>query len=127
MFTPDSDKLKTIIFHLLKKKPMSNTPIPSWKYDNKEVTIGYPYHPYVVDEKKESNNWMVNINIFNSNAPDENSYYITGADVNLTEKEAMELKWALDDIADNLKETLFNELADFALENEGTQDELIDD
>ena len=127
MFTPDNDKLKTIIFHLLKKKPMVNASIPTWKYGDKEVTINYPYHPYVVEDKKESNDWVTSINIFNDNIVDENGYYVAGANVNLTEKEAMEIKWTLDDISDNTRQTLFNELADFALENEGTQDELIDD
>lgn len=130
MFKPDNDKIKTIIFHLLKKEPTVYISTPTWKYGNKEVSISYPFHPYVQEKENWTTNenmWRCNINIFNSNAKDENSYYITGMEVDLTEKEAMEVKWALDDITSNLQQNIFNELAEFALEEIGTQDELIDD
>lgn len=126
MFTPDNDKLKTIIFHLLKKKPMINASIPTWKYGDKEVTINYPCHPYILENNEESNKWITNINIFNGDIVNDDGYYVTGADVNLTEKEAMELKWALDDIMDSAKQNLFDELASFALEEKGLQDDLLD-
>ena len=129
MFKPDNDKLKSVVFHLLKKEPMMNISAPTWKYGNKEVSVGYPFHPYVPEKENwvvNENEWKCNINIFNNNAKDENSYYVAGMDVDLTEKEAMEIKWALDDIANNLQQGIFDELVDFALEENGTQDELLD-
>ena len=129
MFKPDNDKLKSVIFYLFIKEPMVNISTPTWKYGNKEVSIGYPFHPYVPEKGNyvvNENTWRCNINIFNNNAKDENSYYIAGMDVDLTEKEAMEIKWALDDISNNLQQGIFNELVDFALEENGTQDELLD-
>ena len=75
MFKPDNDKLKSVIFHLLKKEPMVNISTPTWKYGNKEVSIGYPFHPYV----PEKGNYVVNENklydiFINSNFCSTNAY-----------------------------------------------------
>ena len=130
MLTLNNDKLKTIIFHLLKKDVENGYYAFSWKYNDKTVEICYPYHPYIplsMDQpSKESDEWKININLYQYD--DRGTYsYSFGQDVDLTEREAMEIKWKLDDINDAMKQTLFDELADFALEEKGTQDELIED
>lgn len=134
MFTPDNEKLKKIIFHLLKKKFDYDDSQVSWTYNNKRVTICYPFHPYIKKSqdgpedyyKPDETKWAINISIYNTNNTNNIDHYIAGNNVDLTEKEAMEIKWALDDFYDNQKESYFNELADFALEDNGTQDDLLD-
>lgn len=125
MFTPDNDKLKNIVFHLLKKKPCNNYTF-MWDYGkNRSVSVGYPSNisydengvPTKTDDKT---NWTMYITIY------EKQSYISSFPITLTEKEAMEIKWALDDINDELMQTRLDELADFALEENGTQDELLD-
>lgn len=129
MLTLDNDKLKTIIFHLLKKDVEKGCAF-KWKYNDKIVEICYPFHPYVpssIDHQPiKSDDWKININLFQYDNRGTYSYFF-GQDVYLTEREAMEIKWKLDDISDAIKQTLFDELADFALEEKGTQDELIED
>lgn len=129
MLTLNNDKLKTIIFHLLKKDTEKGCAF-KWKYNDKIVEICYPYRPYVpgsIDQpSKESDEWKVNINLYQYDDRGVYSYFF-GQDVDLTEREAMEIKWKLDDNNDAMKQTLFDELADFALEEKGTQDELIED
>jgi hypothetical protein len=129
MLTLNNDKLKTIIFHLLKKDVEKGCAF-KWKYNDKIVEICYPFHPYVpvsIDQPcKESDEWKININLYQYDDRGTYSYFF-GQDVDLTEREAMEIKWKLDDINDAMKQTLFDELADFALEEKGTQDELIED
>lgn len=122
MFTPDNEKLKTIVFHLLKKpiytifKDNYSMYIPVWTFDNKDpwkkyYTMHYP--------TKRNNTWYIKIEFSQSTA--------ISTVVKLTEKEAMEIKWQLEDIVDTFEEKLLNDLADFALEETGTQDELLDD
>lgn len=129
MLTLNNDKLKTIIFHLLKKDTEKGSSF-RWRYNDKIVEICYPYRPYVpvsIDQPvKESDEWKININLYQYDDRGAYSYFF-GQDVDLTEREAMEIKWKLDDINDAMKQTLFDELADFALEEKGTQDELIED
>lgn len=122
MFTPNNEKLKTIVFHLLKKpiytifNDSCSMYVPVWTFDNKNpwkkyCTMHYP--------TKRNNTWYIKIEISQNTA--------ISAVVKLTEKEAMEIKWQLEDIVDTFEEKLLNDLADFALEENGTQDELLDD
>lgn len=121
MFKPDNDKIKSIIFHLLKKPAfcaqfgsdyvhdvifwnLSDTP---WSY---YCGIYYPV--------KHDNTWSIKVVI--------NNYNSTNTTIELTEREAMEIKWQLDDIKDTLEEKMWDELADFALEEKGLQDDLLD-
>lgn len=122
MFKPDNDKLKNIVFHLLKKKPCGIH--HSWNYGkNKSVSIGYPSN-INYDENgiptDDKISWNMHITIY------EEQGFLGIFPIILTEKEAMEIKWALDDINDELMQTRLDELADFALEESGTQDELLD-
>lgn len=123
MFTPDNDKLKNIVFHLLKKKPCDNYTF-MWDYGkNRSVSVGYPSNISYDENGTPTNdktNWTMYITIY------EKQSYISSFPITLTEKEAMEIKWALDDINDELMQTRLDELADFALEENGTQDELLD-
>lgn len=68
----------------------------------------------------DKTSWTMYITIY------EKQSFISSFPITLTEKEAMEIKWALDDINDELMQTRLDELADFALEESGTQDELLD-
>ena len=67
---------------------------------------------------KRNNTWYIKIEISQNTA--------ISAVVKLTEKEAMEIKWQLEDIVDTFEEKLLNDLADFALEEKGLQDDLLD-
>lgn len=121
MFKPDNDKIKSIIFHLLKKPAFSvqfgsdyvddvifwNLSDAPWSY---YCGIYYPV--------KHDNTWSIKVVI--------NSYNSTNTTIELTEREAMEIKWQLDDIKDTLEEKMWNNLADFALEEKGLQDDLLD-
>ena len=121
MFKPDNDKIKSIIFHLLKKPAfcaqcdsdygygvifwnLNDTP---WNY---YCGIHYPV--------KRDNTWSIHVAI--------NKYNHVDVTIELTEREAMEIKWKLDDIRDTLEEKMWNDLADFALEEKGLQDDLLD-
>lgn len=123
MFTPDNDKLKNIVFHLLKKKPCDSYTF-MWDYGkDRSVSIGYPSNTSYDENGMPTNDktsWTMYITIY------EKQSYISSFPITLTEKEAMEIKWALDDINDELMQTRLDELADFALEESGTQDELLD-
>lgn len=129
MLTLNNDKLKTIIFHLL-KKDIEKGYYFRWKYNNKAVEICYPYHPYVpfsIDQPvKESGEWITKISIYQYDDRG-NCSYCFDQNVDLTEREAMEIKWRMNDICDRMKQNSFDELAEFALEEKGTQDELIED
>ena len=126
MFTPDNEKLKTVVFHLLKKPAFSKCQDDLEHYSlywTFALNFDNPFKKYVgvtwPEFQKDENNWQMKIYI-------AESYRITQT-IKLSEKEAMEIKWQLDDIADSLDEKLWNDLADFALEENGTQDELLDD
>lgn len=126
MFTPNNEKLKTIVFHLL-KKPAFNKCQDDLEHYSLYWTFALnsdnPFKKYIgvtwPEFQKDENNWQMKIYI-------AESYRITQT-IKLSEKEAMEIKWQLDDIADSLDEKLWNDVADFALEENGTQDELLDD
>lgn len=128
MFKPDNDKLKSIVFHLLKKKPIDDYAI-MWKYGKNTVSIGYPTnltsdkyeYEKLVPSLEKTDEWSVNLTIFQDHS------YLQCLQVILTEKEAMEIKWALDDLNDELLQNRLNELAEFALEEKGTQDDLLED
>lgn len=126
MFTPDNEKLKSIVFHLLKKpafnkyQDVSEDDCLYWTFalnsDNPfKKCIGVTWPNF----QKEENNWQMRIFV--------DDYYRVMQTIKLSEKEAMEIKWQLDDIADSLDEKLWNDVANFALEETGTQDELLDD
>ena len=124
MLKPDNDKLKSIVFHLLKKKPLDDYTF-MWGYgDNRRVGLGYPsnvcYDENGMAKAGGPDDWTMYITIY------EKQCYLCSFPINLTEREAMEIKWTLDDINDQLVEARINELADFALEESGTQDELLD-
>lgn len=123
MFKPDNDKLKNIVFHLLKKKPCDNYTF-MWNYGkNRSVSVGYPSNISYDENGTPTNdktNWTMYITIY------EKQCYISSFPITLTEREAMEIKWILDDINDELMQTRLDELTDFALEENGTQDELLD-
>lgn len=116
MFTPDNEKLKTIVFHLLKKQNIAHIADDKglrWRIDEDFVCIVYI-------PEQEKNQYKCHMYVYNKRA-------FKSYEINLTEREAMEIKWQMQSIANNIEESMLNELADFALEENGTQDELLDD
>ena len=119
MFKPENDKLKTIVFHLLKKKPTYYyTQFPSqtvivWRINNDEcISLRLPFC--------FNDLWAVNLHISTTEGMQEYK-------LETTEREAMEIKWAVDDFIDELKQDGLDKVANFALEEKGTMDELIED
>ena len=126
MFTPDNEKLKTMVFHLL-KKPATRI-YKNWNVDNWAIQWCFGSlnnfrdnfcELYVPKFSEKDSSWKMVINVCID--------VCINTDVILTEKEAMEIKWQLTDIRDSLVEKIWNKVADFALEENGTQDELLDD
>ena len=122
MFKPENDKLKTIVFHLLKKKPnYYYTPfccptVIVWDINNNDVKETVSINIPALRDLK----WSFVLHI---NAKEVSKDYI----VHVTEREAMEIKWALENFVDELDEDGLNKVAEFALEEQGTMDELIED
>ena len=115
MFKPDNDKIKSIIFHLLKKPAFSTVDdVIFWNLS------GSPWSHYcgIHYPVKHDNTWSIKVTISNYNS--------TNTTIEITEREAMEIKWQLDDIKDTLEEKMWNDIADFALEEKGLQDDLLD-
>ena len=121
MFKPDNDKIKSIIFHLLKKPALSAQFGSDYVHDVIFWNLsGAPWSYYcgIHYPVKHDNAWSIKVVI--------NNYNSTNTTIELTEREAMEIKWQLDDIKDALEEKMWNDLADFALEEKGLQDDLLD-
>ena len=123
MFEPDNDKLKTIVFHLLKKKPTSYyipfycPAVVMWHInnDNKITETVSVNTPALRDLK-----WSFVLHVTTKGISKDYT-------VHVTEREAMEIKWALENFIDELDEDGLNKVAEFALEEQGTMDELIED
>lgn len=112
MFKPDNDKLKSIIFHLIKKPISDYTRFYNdfiWRLSDKEVVT------LTVPLKNDDGSWKITLSTVAS------TYR-----VNLSEKEAMEIKWQLEDLFDVYAQDKLNSVADFALEEKGLQDDLLD-
>ena len=115
MFKPNNDKIKSIIFHLLKKPAFSTVDdVIFWNLND----TPWNYYCGIYYPVKRDNTWSIHVAI--------NKYNHVDAVIELTEREAMEIKWKLDDIRDTLEEKMWNDLADFALEEKGLQDDLLD-
>ena len=116
MFKPDNEKLKSIVFHLLKKKiHYGNDTYIAWlvRIDGAHVDFASIDFP----EKRETDDtWYLHFQNFTNN-------YI----VDLSEKEAMEIKWQMEDLLDELEQNRLDITAEFALETKDTQDELLED
>lgn len=112
MFKPDNDKIKSIIFHLIKKPISDYTRFYGdfiWRISDKEVvTLTTPL-------KNDDGSWKITL-----------STVASIYRVNLSEKEAMEIKWQLEDLFDVYAQDKLNSVADFALEEKGLQDDLLD-
>ena len=112
MFKPDKDKLKSIIFHLIKKPISDYTRFYGdfiWRLSDKEVvTLTTPL-------KDDLGSWKITLSTTAS------TYR-----VDLSEKEAMEIKWQLEDLFDTYAQNKLESVAEFALEEKGLQDDLLD-
>ncbi len=111
--------LKNQIFALLKKRP------DSAGASNSVVSIGYDLNKsiwYCISLFKDVKDKPYSVNVRING--DFNTYI---RDIELTEKEYMDMKWTIEEWARDLEEKAFEDFAKFAERDPNSMDDLLDD